>query len=171
MVIKPVLEVYVGDITRLSVDVIVNAANPTLLGGGGVDGAIHRVAGPDLRLECASLGGCSVGEAKLTKGYNLPSRYVIHTVGPVWRGGRHQEAVELASCYRACLRLAEDNQLEQLAFPAISAGVYGYPKDQSAHIAVTTVIAQCPDLRYLKRIIFVCFSQELADIYHTLLTQ
>ena len=130
------LGVWQGDITTLAVDAIVNAANPTLLGGGGVDGAIHRAAGPDLTAYCAGLGGCPTGEARLTPGFLLPARHIIHTVGPIWRGGRAGEAELLAACYRACFALAIAHDLHSLAFPAISCGVYGYPPEAAARIAV-----------------------------------
>jgi O-acetyl-ADP-ribose deacetylase (regulator of RNase III) len=160
------LEVIEGDITRLDVDAIVNAANESLLGGGGVDGAIHRAAGPELLAECRALHGCSTGEARITKGYRLKARYVIHTVGPVWRGGKADEPELLASCYRNSLALAEEHGLKSIAFPAISTGIYGYPKEQAAEIAVREVKANAQ----LDRVIFCCFDKPTADLYRTLLT-
>lgn len=163
------LRVILGDITKQPVDAIVNAANPSLLGGGGVDGAIHRAAGPELLAECRGLHGCPTGEAKITGGYRLPARYVIHTVGPVWRGGHHQEVELLASCYRRSLELAAAHQLTSVAFPNISTGVYGFPKDKAAPVAVNTVNQFLEQPSSLQEIIFVCFDNQNFTFYQPLL--
>jgi O-acetyl-ADP-ribose deacetylase (regulator of RNase III) len=155
-----------GDITKQFVDAIVNAANSSLLGGGGVDGAIHRAAGPELLAECRLLGGCKTGHAKATKGYNLPAKYVIHTVGPVWHGGDNDEDQLLASCYRSSLGLAASLNVRSIAFPAISTGIYGFPKQRAAKIAVREVSTSAGDM---KKLLFVCFDAETAEIYRQLL--
>ncbi|MBJ6749043.1 O-acetyl-ADP-ribose deacetylase [Geomonas anaerohicana] len=159
------VEIVQVDITKVTVDAIVNAANSSLLGGGGVDGAIHRAAGPELLAECRTLGGCPTGEAKITGGYRLPARHVIHTVGPVWHGGGRGEAELLRSCYRNCFRLAHENGLASIAFPAISTGVYGYPKRPACRIALEEAKAALASYPDLKKIIFTAFSAEDADIY------
>jgi O-acetyl-ADP-ribose deacetylase (regulator of RNase III) len=151
------IQIVEGDITRLDVDAIVNAANKSLLGGGGVDGAIHRGAGPELLEACAKLGGCDTGEAKVTPGFNLPARYVIHTVGPVWSGGERGEDRLLAACYRNALALALEHGLASIAYPAISTGAYGFPPDRAARIALRTVIAALTDNETIERIVFCCF--------------
>ncbi|MFQ6606057.1 MAG: O-acetyl-ADP-ribose deacetylase [Fidelibacterota bacterium] len=168
---KGKIQLLRGDITTLQVDAIVNAANTSLLGGGGVDGAIHRAAGPQLLAECRTLGGCPTGEARLTKGYNLPARFVIHTVGPVWHGGHRQEAALLKSAYLSSLKLAEKQALKSLAFPNISTGVYGFPKDKAARIALTTVKQFLSQHPRPETVIFCCFDEENYQIYEKLLSQ
>jgi len=161
------IAVIEGDITQQPVDAIVNAANSSLLGGGGVDGAIHRAAGSGLLEECRRLNGCKTGDAKITKGYNLPANWVIHTVGPVWQDGNHGEDELLASCYRRCLELAEQQGIRTLAFPAISTGVYRFPPDRAARIAVTEVKLFLESHTSVDQVIFVCFSRQSYDGYVT----
>lgn len=162
--------VVLGDITRLPVDAIVNAANSSLLGGGGVDGAIHRAAGPDLVAECRTLNGCKTGQAKMTGGYRLPAKHVIHTVGPVWNGGDHGEEALLAGCYRNSLGLARRHGLGTVAFPAISTGIYRFPAAPAAEIAIGTALAESKDGAF-DEIIFCCFADEMAALYDRLLPQ
>lgn len=159
-----IIELVQGDITRLDVDAIVNAANNSLLGGGGVDGAIHRAAGPELLEYCRTLGGCETGQAKITPGFLLPAEYIIHTVGPIWYGGDEKEAEQLADCYRNTLKLAREHQLSRIAFPAISCGVYAYPPEQAAHIAFTTIQQMSTDLEGMQ-IIFCLFSAEMLAVF------
>lgn len=161
----PIIEIIKGDITNLNVDVIVNAANTTLLGGGGVDGAIHRAAGPKLLEECKTLNGCKTGEAKITKGYNLLAKYVIHTVGPIWNGGNFNEDELLANCYRNSLIIAVNNKIKTIAFPAISTGVYRFPLESATKIAITEVKKFLKKNESLEKVIFVCFDERTEEIY------
>jgi len=162
---KEKIEIWQGDITMLAVDAIVNAANRSLLGGGGVDGAIHAAAGPELLAECRTLNGCATGDAKITRGYRLPARHVIHTVGPVWHGGTHGEPELLASCYRRSFEVAAEHGLTSIAFPAISAGIYGYPMEQACGIALTEAKKALANYSELARVVFVPFSREAREIY------
>ena len=165
------IEILKTDITTLAFDAIVNAANTSLLGGGGVDGAIHRAAGPELFDECYQIGGCPTGQARLTKGYRLPAKYVIHTVGPVWSGGRRGEPDLLASCYRSVFKIARENGIRSLAFPAISCGIYGYPIEPAVAIAVRETIAELAANPELEKVIFACFDPSVYSAYRAELQQ
>ena len=160
------IRIELGDITRLTVDAIVNAANASLLGGGGVDGAIHRAAGPELLAECRGVGGCPPGEARLTRGYRLPAGHVIHTVGPIWHGGEAGEADTLARCYRSCLAIAREQGFQTIAFPAIATGVYGFPRDRAAQIAVAEVSTHLAREEIPETVIFVCFDEATRGAYN-----
>ncbi len=162
---KGIIEITQGDITVQRVDAIVNAANTSLLGGGGVDGAIHRAAGPELVAECRTLGGCPTGEAKITRGYRLPARWVIHTVGPVWRDGKRREDELLASCYRRSLELAVQNGVRTIAFPAISTGIYGFPLERATRIAAREVCDFLEKNPAIEKVVFVCFDRHTYDVY------
>ena len=162
----PSIELTRGDITKLRVDAIVNAANKSLLGGGGVDGAIHRAAGPELLEECKKLEGCETGEAKITKGHKLPAGNVIHTVGPVWKRGKNNEENLLKSCYKRSLELAEKEGLASIAFPNISTGIYGFPKEKAAQIAISEVRQFIQDAKKIEKVIFVCYDDENYDLYN-----
>lgn len=166
---KCALNAVQADITTLRVDAIVNAANSSLLGGGGVDGAIHRAAGPKLLTACRALNGCETGDAKITAAYRLPASYVIHTVGPVWSGGRNREPELLASCYRRSLQILQERQLVSIAFPSISTGVYGYPKEEAAQVATATVHECLSENTLIREVTFCCFSTEDLEIYQRLL--
>jgi O-acetyl-ADP-ribose deacetylase (regulator of RNase III) len=159
------IEIVQADITKLEVDAIVNAANQSLLGGGGVDGAIHAAAGPGLLAECRNLHGCRTGEAKITGGYRLPARYVIHTVGPVWQGGTKGESSLLAGCYRSCLELAARNSIKTIAFPSISTGVYGYPLEEASQIALKEILEFLESHEAIEKVVVACFGQRPFDIY------
>jgi O-acetyl-ADP-ribose deacetylase (regulator of RNase III) len=167
----PTMQAIQADITSLSVAAIVNAANSALLGGGGVDGAIHRAAGPNLLAECKTLGGCESGQAKITGGHELSAKYVIHTVGPVWRGGHDGEAETLASCYRECIALAEEHAISSIAFPAISTGVYGYPMQAATEIAVATISDAVEGTSVIGEVVFCCFSVSDLKQYRAVLMQ
>lgn len=165
------IEIINGDITKQSVDAIVNAANNSLLGGGGVDGAIHRAAGPELLAECRTLNGCKTGEAKITKGYNLPAKYVIHTVGPIWFGGENNEKELLADCYRNSLRLALENSIKSIAFPSISTGAFGYPVELASKIALSEILTFLKNSNKIDRVLIVCFGEKVFNTYQETLTE
>ncbi|HXR47055.1 MAG TPA: O-acetyl-ADP-ribose deacetylase [Candidatus Limnocylindrales bacterium] len=161
------IAVIEGDLTQQQVDAMVNAANTSLLGGGGVDGAIHRAAGPELLAECRTLGGCATGQAKITRGYKLPARWVIHTVGPVWRGGHHHEEELLASCYRSCFALVEQRGIKTVAFPSISTGAYGFPMERAARIALRETKHFLEQNRSMQKVILVCFGASALAVHQT----
>jgi O-acetyl-ADP-ribose deacetylase (regulator of RNase III) len=165
------ISVIAGDITQQRVDAVVNAANTTLLGGGGVDGAIHRAAGPELLAECRALGGCATGHAKITRGYKLPARWVIHTVGPVWRDGNHDENELLASCYRSCFALVEKHGIKTVAFPSISTGAYGFPMDRAARIAVSETKSFLEQNQSVEKLILICFGASALQLHQAALTE
>jgi O-acetyl-ADP-ribose deacetylase (regulator of RNase III) len=169
------IEIIQGDITKQKVDAIVNAANSSLMGGGGVDGAIHRAGGPAILEECKKIvarqGGCSTGEAVITTGGNLPAKFVIHTVGPVWSGGKNNEPDKLSNCYKNSLRLAVENKVETIAFPNISTGIYGYPKNEAARVAIGTVVAHLENDHTITKVYFVCFDEENFQLYRSLLSK
>lgn len=167
MTVKDRICIEQADITQLAVDAIVNAANNSLLGGGGVDGAIHRAAGPELLEECRGLGGCETGSARITKGYKLPAQWVIHTVGPIWYGGEEGEAEQLESCYKHCFQLAKENQISSIAFPAISCGVYGYPAEEAVNIALSTVADLLVGNQDIKKVVFCTFGDEMSSLYQS----
>jgi O-acetyl-ADP-ribose deacetylase len=168
---KSKIELAQGDITKMDVDAIVNAANNSLLGGGGVDGAIHRTAGPDLLAECRTLGGCETGDAKITRGYRLKAKHVIHTVGPIYRGGTAGEPRLLESCYRRCFEVAHENGLTSIAFPSVSTGAYGYPIEEASKIAIKTAMAQVARFPKIERVVFVLFSRKDFDLYQRTLAE
>lgn len=163
------IEIFQGDITKLNLDAVVNAANSSLLGGGGVDGAIHRAAGLRLLEYCKNLNGCSTGEAKITPGFNLPSKFVIHTVGPVWHGGNNNEEELLANCYKNSLRLAQENKIKTIAFPAISTGIYGFPGDRASEIAVAETKKFLANNKSVEKVVFVCFDKRTFNMYEQIL--
>jgi len=165
------IKVIRDDITRLKVDAIVNAANESLLGGGGVDGAIHRAAGPKLLDECKKIGGCKTGQVRVTKGHNLPAQFIFHTVGPIWKGGNHNEQQLLKSCYQSCMKLAAEYKITSIAFPAISSGIYGYPKNLAAKIAIDSIVQVWGEKHLLEEVTFCCFSTEIEDIYKQILNE